>query len=457
MNSTPSAQAPSSPPRRSAPQSLNGPIAPAILRLAAPTVLVLVVQTMVGVAETYFVSFLGTEALAGVTLVFPILMLMQMMANGGIGGGTAAAIARASGAGRHSDANALLWHSIVLACGLGVLFSAVALMIGSTLYRAMGGTGATLSAAMTYSMVVFSASLPIWLTAMMSSALRGAGNARLPAVVTISGTFVLLPLSPALIFGWGPVPALGVAGAGIAVAVYYLITATWLLVHLRTAGSVLKLRPVPLKRRLFGEILGVGLLSAIGTIQVNVTVTFVTATVGRFGAEALAGYGIASRLDYLQIPILFGLGTAIVTLVGINIGAGQIERARKIAWTGAGMAFAFSTTVGLVVAIWPQLWMGLFTDDPVVAAQGAPYLHIVAPFYGAVGLGLALYFASQAAKRVFLPVLAGTVRMVIAAFLGWFAVSLWGADLTQLYWIVAAAAALYGMLTAFAIYRQTWK
>lgn len=457
MKSTSLAQTPSSPSRKIIPHALDGPIAPAILRLAAPTVIVLVVQTMVGVAETYFVSFLGTKALAGVTLVFPILMLMQMMANGGIGGGAAAAIARASGAGRYDDANALLWHSIVLACGLGVVFSAVAFMIGSTLYQAMGGTGETLSAAMTYSMVVFSASVPIWLTAMMSSALRGGGNARFPAVVTISGTFVLLPLSPALIFGWGPFPALGVAGAGLAVAVYYLITATWLFAHLRSASSVLKLKSVPLERRLFGEILGVGLLSAIGTLQVNVAVTFITAAVGRFGTEALAGYGIASRLDYLQIPILFGLGTAIVTLVGINIGANHIVRARQIAWIGAGMAFAFSTTIGLVVAIWPQLWMGLFTDDPGVAAQGALYLHIVAPFYGAVGLGLALYFASQAAKRVFLPVLAGTVRMVIAAFLGWSAVALRGANLTQLYSIVAMAAALYGMLTAFAIYRQTWK
>lgn len=457
MNSTSSAQTPSSPSRKIVPYALNGPIAPTILRLAAPTVLVLVVQTMVGMAETYFVSFLGKEALAGVTLVFPILMLMQMMANGGIGGGTAAAIARASGAGRYDDANALLWHSIILACGLGVLFSAVAFMIGSTLYQGMGGTGATLSAAVTYSMVVFSASVPIWLTAMMSSALRGAGNAKFPAVVTISGTFVLLPLSPALIFGWGPFPALGVAGAGIAVAVYYIITATWLFAQLRSAGSVLKLKLCSLERRLFREILGVGLLSAIGTVQVNVTVTFITAAVGRFGTDALAGYGIASRLDYLQIPILFGLGTAIVTLVGINIGAKQIERARRIAWTGAGIAFAFSTTVGILVAIWPQVWMGLFTNDPDVAAQGALYLHIVAPFYGAVGLGLALYFASQAAKRVFLPVLAGTVRMVIAAFLGWYAVAQWGANLTQLYWIVAAAAALYGTLTAFAIYRQTWK
>src|SRR5882724_6679069 len=89
---------------------LVGPITPTMLRLALPTIVVLVVQTLVGVAETYFVGFLGTDALAGVALVFPILMLMQMMSNGGIGGGVASAVARATGAGRHADAEGLVWH-----------------------------------------------------------------------------------------------------------------------------------------------------------------------------------------------------------------------------------------------------------------------------------------------------------------------------------------------------------
>src|SRR3982074_2927911 len=135
MPETPSPTAAIPPSARPAPSALlSGPIIPTMLRLALPTVVVLVVQTFVGVAEAYFVGFLGTEALAGVALVFPVLMLMQMMSNGGVGGGVASAIARAVGAGRRADADALLFHAMIIAIIAGGLFMAGALLFGPPLY-----------------------------------------------------------------------------------------------------------------------------------------------------------------------------------------------------------------------------------------------------------------------------------------------------------------------------------
>src|SRR5882672_4859901 len=134
--SRPEAPTDSSPARTVPPGVLAGPITPTMLRLALPTIVVLVVQTLVGVAETYFVSFLGTDVLAGVTLVFPILMLMQMMSNGGIGGGVSSAIARALGANRRDDADALVWHAVVIAGAFGLAFTVAAIFGGPTLYRA---------------------------------------------------------------------------------------------------------------------------------------------------------------------------------------------------------------------------------------------------------------------------------------------------------------------------------
>lgn len=430
---------------------LHGPITPTLFRLALPTVVVLVVQTFVGVAETYFVSFLGTEALAGVTLVFPVLMLMQMMSNGGIGGGVSSAVARALGANRHADADGLVWHSIVLATVFGAIFSVAAIFLGPVLYRSMGGTGETLRAALLYSGIVFAGSIPIWITALLSAALRGRWQRERACPRHHLGAFLLLVLSPPLIFGWGSFPQLGVAGGGAAVFFYYFIAALVLALYLRSSSSPLKFKIVPLQGRLFKDILGVGLPSAVGTIQVSLTVTFVTAAVGHFGADAIAGFGIASRLDYLQIPIIFGLGTAIVTMVGINIGAAQIERARRVAWVGAGIAFGLTQTIGILATLFPMTWMRLFTADPDVQQLGSQYLQIVAPAYGAVGLGLALYFASQGLKRVLLPVLAGTVRMILAAFVGWASVILFQASLNSLFQIVAAAAIAYGGLTALAV------
>jgi Na+-driven multidrug efflux pump len=278
--------------------------------------------------------------------------------------------------------------------------------------------------------------------------LRGAGNVRVPALVTLAGAVILVPLSPALIFGWGPFPRLGIAGGGVAVVIYYLLAVSMLVAFMRSDKSSLKLTITPLSRRLFGDILGVGLLSAIGTVQANLTVAFVTAAVGRFGADAIAGYGIASRLDYLQIPLLFGLGTGLVTMVGINVGAGQMARARHIAWTGAAIAFAMTELIGLLAAAFPHAWLGLFSDQPEVLAYGTLYLRTVAPFYGAIGIGMALYFASQGARRVMAPLLAGTARMVVAAFVGWFTVAWLGAPLSTLFQIVAGSALLYGSITA---------
>lgn len=430
---------------------VDGPITATLLRLAFPTVLVLVVQTLVGVVETYFVSFLGTEALAGVTLVFPVLMLMQMMSNGGIGGGVSAAVARALGAKRYVDADALVWHSVVLAALFGCVFSIAAFFLGPLLYRSMGGTSQTLRAALTYSGIVFAGSVPIWITALLSAALRGAGNVGVPAKVIIAGAALLLVLSPLLIFGYGPLPTLGVAGGGLAIFIYYVAAAATLTLYLCATDRALRLRIVPLERRLFKEILGVGIPSAIGTIQVNLTVAFVTAAVGNFGANAIAGFGIASRLDYLQIPIIFGLGTAIVTMVGTNMGAGKVERAYRIAWSGAAIAFGITQTIGIMAALFPKIWMGLFTTDANVQELGSLYLRTVAPAYGAVGVGLALYFASQGIKRVLLPVLAGTVRMILAALIGWASVLWFGASLSTLFQIVSVAALAYGILTFAAV------
>src|SRR6202162_5858537 len=194
---------------------LEGPIVGTLLRLATPNVLVMFVQASVGLIETYFVAKLGTDALAGVALVFPLLMLMQMMSAGAVGGGISSAIARALGAGRRADANALALHALVIAGVFGLFFMLAVLGGGPWLYGAMGGDGASLTAALTYSNVVFSGAVLIWIFNSLANVIRGTGNMAVPAVVTSVGAAVLIPLSPCLIFGWGPFPRLGAGGGAV--------------------------------------------------------------------------------------------------------------------------------------------------------------------------------------------------------------------------------------------------
>src|SRR6266850_1414221 len=430
---------------------LEGSIARTLLSLAWPVLVVLALQTFVGLAETWFVSFLGTDALAGVALVFPLFMLMTMMSNGGIGGGVSSAVARALGAGRTKDAEALAMHAVVIGLVLGVLFAIGAWLGGPTLFRRMGAQGETLSSAVLYSNVLFLAAIPGWIANLLAAVLRGAGNVRVPAIVTATGALVTLMLSPLFIFGWGWVPRMGVAGAGVALILFNVGSAVVLVLYMRSAHSAIRLARNRLQWRLFNDILKVGLVSAIGTVVANLTVVVTTGLVGAHGRDAIAGYGLASRLDYLLIPLLFALGTASVTLVGTNVGAGQHDRARRIAWTGTLISTLATGAIGLAAALFPQAWMHLFSAEAPVVAAGAAYLTRVGPLYALFGAGMALYFASQGAGKMAWPFAAGLVRLCVVAAAGGYWINILGGSLQGLYWIAAASYLLFGAINLFAM------
>src|SRR5262247_2323521 len=202
---------------------LQGAIVPTLLRLAWPNVLVMLAQAATGLIETWFVSKLGTDALAGMALVFPGVMLTQMISAGAMGGGISSAIARALGAGRREEADALVLHAILINVALGLAFTIVMLAFGRPIYRALGGTGGELEAALAYSNVVFTGNVLLWLLNGLASVIRGTGNMLVPAAVICIGVVVLVPLSPILIFGLGPIPALGIAGGGVALVLYNAI------------------------------------------------------------------------------------------------------------------------------------------------------------------------------------------------------------------------------------------
>ncbi|UMO88863.1 MATE family efflux transporter [Pectobacterium sp. PL64] len=426
---------------------LNGPVFTTMMQLALPTTLVLIAQTLVNVAETYYVSFLGTSALIGVALVFPVWMLMTMMAAGGIGGGVASAVARATGAGKHDDVNALILHSVVVSIVFGLAFTVFFIGFGEHIYAAMGGSGEALSAAHEYSVYVFFASVPIWIVNLLSAVLRGIGNVKVPAAVTLIGALVLIPLSPLLIFGLGPIKGFGLAGAGIAINLFYWVAAFAMLRYMSSGHAGIRMTLVRLRWPLFREILKVGLLAALGTIQLNVMVLLVTGAVGVFGVDAIGGFGTASRLDYVLIPVLFGIGTAIVTMVGINVGARQIDRAKRITWVGVAVSVIFTEVVGLFVAVFPDVWLGLFTHDESVRVTGELYLQIVAPFYAANGILFALGFAAQGSGYMWRMFLAGTVRLILAAGGGWVAVEFFGVGQAGLFVIVMAAMVIAAIMS----------
>jgi len=431
------------------------PIFRSIARLSAPGLALAVFQTAVSIADTHFVGRLGTEPLAGLALVFPLVMLLQMTSAGAMGGGVSSAIARARGAGNEAAARRLVVHALVIALAAGLLFTLAFLLLGRPLYALLGGASATLAQAIAYSDVLFGGAVLVWLANTFAAALRGGGSTAIPAAALAVAAIVQVPLSGALTLGWGPFSALGIRGAALAYAACFGLAAA-IMGACVWAGA---LRPREgdwrLEPRLFREILRVGALSSISALQTVAAAIVLTGCVGTFGTAALAGYGVGVRLELLQVPIVFAIGQALVILVGTHVGAGQAPRARRIAWAGTLVAVLVCLAIGCAAAFLPMLWVGLFSSDPGVHEAGSLYLRIVAPLYPLFGAGMALYFAAQGAGRVGLPILAGTARLVVVVAGGLLVVGS-GAPLYWLFAVIACGMALFGGIAAIAVHRTRW-
>ncbi len=445
------------PASRSANGLLEAPILPTLLRLTLPNLAAMLVVALVAVCETAYVGFLGTVPLAAIALVFPLVMLMQMLSAGAMGGGVSSAIARALGAGDIARANGLALHAVVIGTAAGVFFSAVFLAFGAPILRLLGGSGPVLGEALAYADIALTGAVLTWLLNTFASIVRGTGNMRVPSTTLLAASGLQILLGGALGLGIGPIPRYGLAGVAAGLVMAYAAAMLFLLWFLYSGRGQLTLRfnAVVLSGEMFLDILKVGAVSALGPLQVVLTVLILTRLVAEFGIEALAGYGIGARLEFLLVPIVFAIGVACVPMVGMAMGARDIARARAVAWTAAGASVAALGAIGLLVTLAPDVWSGLFTSDPAVRTAANLYLRWAGPGFAFVGLGLSLYFASQGAGKVVGPVLAGTVRLLVVALGGlWLAAS--AAPVWALFALVGAAMAASGLSVAAAVYLSPW-
>ncbi len=438
---------------------LTAPIGRTIFKLSTPNIIAMFVMAATSMAETWYVGQIGTAALAGLALAYPMFMLMGMLSAGAIGGAVAGAVAQALGSGNRELAESLTLHAFVISIFAGILFAILFISLGEVIFTILGGASEAVAQALAYSDLLFTGCVLIWIANMMSSVVRACGHMKFSAFGMMAASAVQVAVSGVLVLGVGPIPSFGIAGAAAGAIAGMSVGSIILVAYLMLgkAGIRLRFTDIRLQGSHFSHLLKVGLLASASPVMSVATIVVLTALVARLGTEVLAGYGIGARLEFLMIPVVFGIGSALITMIGVHFGAGEVDRGHKVGWTGAFAAAGISGAIGILLAVFPGLWVNLFTEDEAVRQACATYLRIVGPFFALFGLGLCLFFASQGARRMFWPVIISALRLAVIVVGGAAIVFLTEPTPELLFSLIALAMLVYGLGISAAIKFGAWR
>jgi len=431
----------------------SGPIGPLLISLTLPMVGAVLSTIGYSVAETWFIARLGPEALSAVSFTFPVTMVVISLAIG-LGAGTSAVVARALGAGE-AAASALVVDALLLTAALGLVAAGIGELVAGPLFRALGAPEALLPLIAGYLRIWFPAAT-LFMTAMVGlSAARAAGDARFQGLAMAAASLLNLAVAAPAIFGAGGWPGLGLRGAALANALSWgplLLATLW---RLRGLGLLADGLPTPGRfvasaRR----VLHVGLPAAGTNTIIPVSAAVVTSILATYGAKAVAGFGVAGRIESLSMVAFFALSAVMNPFAGQNAGAGRLDRVR----VAMRASFGFCVGLGAVLAV--VLWFagpwiaGRFSGDAEVASATAAYLSIVPVSYGMAGIIAVANAAFNGLNRPGAAVLISVARtMLVNVPVAWAGGRLFGAP--GVFLGVCAANVLVGAGAAWWIWRAT--
>ncbi len=423
----------------------------AIITLATPTTAVMLFAALSNILHVYFVSRLGEDSIAAVSLVFPITMILITVVSGGLGTGVASSIARALGGGRGDDARALAEHAIAITLGLAVGGTIASELGAHALFRAMGGAGAVLDQAVLFARVLFGGLLVSFTVGTFDAILRGAGNVRVPALCSTLSLLLQIALTPLFMF----TIALGLVGAPLATLAGQAIGLIPRSRFIFGARSPVRPRLLPrdLRARHFAEILRVGVPASLSAALTYVGLVVLTGTVARFGTAHLAAYGLGSRLDFLLFSLGFGVAAGAMTLVGMATGAGRRDLIPGYVGQACLVAAAVVVLPALLVTWRPALWIGLFSTAPEVERIGTAYFHRMGPTYLFVVASMIIGSAFQAFGRAIVPLAVTVARVALVVGGGLTAVHYGGASAETVFTIIASGNVI-SCLVLMALFRR---
>ena len=402
---------------------LNGPIENTLVRMTGPMIMAIFSMMMFGAVDTFFISLMGTDELAAISFTFPVTFTIMNLS---IGMGIATSVILAQVIGRNQMDTAqrvctdALWFStllVVIVAGLGVLTI-------DPLFRALGATDTTLPFIHEY-MVIWYLSVGLLVIPMTgNAAIRATGDTKWPSILMMASGVVNAVLDPFLIFGIGPFPELGVAGAAIATAISWAIgfvIALWLLGY-REKLLTYKLPSLQQMRDTWGKLIKIGSPISVANMLTPITILVLTALVARYGETAVAGYGAGGRIEAFAMVVAFAMTSTLSPFMAQNIGAGNITRARTALNISLKFILLFQLGGYIVLALAAPYVSRIFSADPAVLEVSKQYLLIMpagAAFYALViVIATAFNSAHESNKTLLVSVIRLIIFILPCAYIG---------------------------------------
>ena len=425
-----------------------------LVRLAGPMLFGIAAVISVQLVDTFFVGRLGTGPLAALSFSFPVSLTLTSLSIG-LSAGAASVVSRAIGRRHRRRARRLATDSLLLAVLIVLLITLAGLATVEPVLRLVGARGEVLELAMAY-MRIWYLSLPFVVVPMVANAMvRACGDAFWPSAIMITASLINVAVTPVLVFGLGPVPALGIEGAALGTLVARVISSAMAL-HLVLFRDRLVVPKLPDPSRFLrsaAQVLRIGVPAAAGNASNPVGIGLATAVIAVLGAETVAAFGVATRIEAFAVLPMLALSSAIGPVVGQNWGSGRRDRVRR------ALAIAYAMCVGWSVVLAIVFWTlgrpiaALFASEPSVADEAARYLHIVPLSLGGYGIAIVAAGGYNGLGKSMTGLAYSLSRtMVFYVPLVWIASRIDGS--TTVYGAISAANALAGI--AIAVHSLWW-
>ena len=366
---------------------LNADINITLRKMTLPMIVAMVMLMTFGLVDTFFIGMLGTQQLAAISFTFPVTFTVISL-NIGLGIGTSAVIARQLGSGLHHQAKETATGALMLTMVLAIVLAIIGVASIEPIFRIMGADPAQLVFIKEYMLVWYCAGVFLAMPMVGNSVLRASGDTKTPSYVMAAGGVINVILDPLLIFGWGPVPAMGIQGAAVATLIAWAIGLFYILYVLAIKRSLIdtKLLNWQQLKRSTGGILKIGLPAAGANMLTPIAAGVVTAIVAGYGPAAVAAWGVGGRLESIASIVILSLSMSLPPFISQNFGADKLERVKQAYSLCIKFVVLWQLLIFGLLVLFSNLIAGIFTDEPNVSSTIVLFLLIVPLGYGFQGV-----------------------------------------------------------------------